>query len=786
MLAADDRRRKTSRSYRRGWNSIPETPKAKPAETPPQPPASSGGGIVLLLIGSGVLGFLISRRKKGKPAPAQPTRNPPAPASTLTRAVPAAASPTVRVSVSSHSVGPADVWRESEAAWRSAGQRVEVQGTDITRGMIYVGAQLRANNGYGSPDNCLINLSLDARPVGQGNPDAGLTYWPSYSRLPPGTRHAYLEWLAGERSNPATNIGYVFLYFYGLERRLMLDEAPGDAAMVLAEVERLREVYGTNASFRGYSNRLIAAARARLGLESSIAPVFERIGSDLPLGLRMTLGRFASAREPVPADWMLSWAINHPELYPRASVGRDPETFRGLFARRWASSRPQGTVFTDAQLASFPRLQCAYRAASNSFEVSVPTGEGLTDVAGARELVEQAHKVALGCGDELDAYNRLIGRRPEAKASILAGSLLPIDVDANQRAREAVAQRITGSGSQTVAELISWVEASPPLENAGAGHLRKVAVALRALGFGVTPDPDLTMMRITPALPAGLYSLPPGSDDVPEAMSAAALVLQIGALVATADGEVSEEERMELLQAAVSAKLDPRQVARLKAQAEWLLAHPARPSDLKQRLAKASSETRAWVVDVALEMARRDGRIVAAEVRQLEQIFGWLGLPNAKLYSVLHGGEPVEVAAAEAVPPGQGIPPRTPQGRRLDPERIAQITRDSARSASLLNAVFAEDEEEQPLPSANPTVSGGQGAFAGLSDSLAALAREVGARDNWPRDKLERLAHAQGVMLEGAMESLNDWALDRFDDLLIEDGDPVRINRHLLTQRVER
>ena len=53
----------------------------------------------------------------------------------------------------------------------------------------------------------------------------------------------------------------VFLYFYGLERRLIGERAVEDRADIVAEVERLRGVYGANRSFSRYSEELLAAAR---------------------------------------------------------------------------------------------------------------------------------------------------------------------------------------------------------------------------------------------------------------------------------------------------------------------------------------------------------------------------------------------------------------------------------------------------------------------------------------------------------------------------------------------
>ena len=88
-------------------------------------------------------------------------------------------------------------------------------------------------------------------------------YWPSYSTIAPACRAAYLQWLADGRHAPDAYIGYVFLYFYGLERRLLVDSQRSAAARaeretLVAEVGRLLRIYGTNGSFRGYAEGLLA------------------------------------------------------------------------------------------------------------------------------------------------------------------------------------------------------------------------------------------------------------------------------------------------------------------------------------------------------------------------------------------------------------------------------------------------------------------------------------------------------------------------------------------------
>ena len=52
----------------------------------------------------------------------------------------------------------------------------------------------------------------------------GLGYYPSYSRLSPNQRANYLGWLWRGRGGHLDDIGYAFLFFYGLERRLLIEK----------------------------------------------------------------------------------------------------------------------------------------------------------------------------------------------------------------------------------------------------------------------------------------------------------------------------------------------------------------------------------------------------------------------------------------------------------------------------------------------------------------------------------------------------------------------------------
>jgi len=64
-----------------------------------------------------------------------------------------------------------------------------------------------------------------------------LGYYPSYAALRPEQRWVYLNWLRNVTEE--VNIGYVFIYYYGLERQLLT----GKFDRAFDEILKLREYH---------------------------------------------------------------------------------------------------------------------------------------------------------------------------------------------------------------------------------------------------------------------------------------------------------------------------------------------------------------------------------------------------------------------------------------------------------------------------------------------------------------------------------------------------------------
>lgn len=151
--------------------------------------------------------------------------------------------------------------------------------------------------------------------------------------------------------------------------------------------------------------------------------------------------------------------------------------------------------------------------------------------------------------------------------------------------------------------------------------------------------------------------------------------------------------------------------------------------------------------------------------------------------------EPVVVQVGDARPSGFALPwatppavaGTTPGGVRLDPAVIRQKVAESGTAAALLSTIFeteqeAEQEADQetdrraeqaPSRAAEPPVTYVP-SVPGLDRAHDGLLRALAARPGWTREEFVSLAARHGVMPDGALDLLNEVALDTAGAPLIE------------------
>ena len=104
----------------------------------------------------------------------------------------------------------------------------------------------------GSIEPSAIGITDIIRPPGDGVVVERPPYYPTYERMTPEQRWVYLSWLINV--DKEVNIGYVFVFYYGLERHLFFGHYEAAFDMIL----RLRRVH-RNSSFLSYSSNALIA-----------------------------------------------------------------------------------------------------------------------------------------------------------------------------------------------------------------------------------------------------------------------------------------------------------------------------------------------------------------------------------------------------------------------------------------------------------------------------------------------------------------------------------------------
>jgi hypothetical protein len=103
--------------------------------------------------------------------------------------------------------------------------------------------------------------------------------------------------------------------------------------------------------------------------------------------------------------------------------------------------------------------------------------------------------------------------------------------------------------------------------------------------------------------------------------------------------------------------------------------------------------------------------------------------------------------------PWAASPGRAATGFRLDQVLVTRKVAESGAAAALLHDIFSADEPDSPLPPLDPAVPG-------LDHSHGALLRDLAARSSWTRAEFGSLASAHGLLPDGALDELNEVALE--------------------------
>ena len=649
------------------------------------------------------------------------------------------------------------------------------------QGPIYV-ADLSKSRGDRYP--AVIDPKLDADWRRSAEP---LPYWPSYKNLSASQRGVYLDWLSSSRG-AIDEVGYVFLYFYGFERYVFVNATDDQSDVrasrlrfILKELLRLQALFRDNRSFLGFSERLIEAI-VLAHSPNSIDKLKRRCPLPDPVPLRYHLAQVAESgsTEPLDSDWVLQWLIHTGELRRSKQLRKYYAEFRSVFK----------AAYDTIEGITVPRnkseLHLEYQPASSGLETVRPFSatEGWCDPS---VLVRPLKEVVSLLPEIKSAYRSLVKAKESGSAfKLLAAWPRGVALDSGKRTTQ-LAKTIHAfceSQAQPTIAALADIAGESVNDSVSKPQLRAFRNALAVCGWAMVPDPDLFPVTLKPQDKLRVYrgAAPLTLSETGEILS---MNMRMGAAIALADGELQPEE-VTYFAKLIKSHANTRERRYLRGYLRWQLSAPISGRGLKAQVDALDDPSRDEIANRLVDVAAADKRLPRAEILALEKYFVKLGLPKSLVIERLHQRASLAISPREsAAPTPRPTPAETeaPRGVILDRSAIAATQQATRKIQSVLDQIFADDEEamsEVVEDTADAETESAHWHNGALNEDQHTFLKILTSRESWNRDDLQVHSKELGLMLEGTLEAINDAAFEHLGDQLVDLVDPIQIYRDVL------
>jgi tellurite resistance protein len=654
--------------------------------------------------------------------------------------------------------------------WIKSGESITIKGQTIIGGNFYFGGKLSSLDGYGI-EASLIDDSLKIENKPHTFENESLSYWPKFISLTPKERGAFLNWISGNRSDPETPLGYVFIYFYGIERRITVDsikQAVDDSEFktLFDEVLRLKAIYGSSRSFSNYSMSLLEIM-CLLRPHVVSYPDLEKIPQRDSLLFKHRLATTVNDEKPISAELALAWIRFYPDYNLKKPARRCVYEFNQIFTCLYRKKYGDGIIVKPNKT----RLKIEYHPASSSLRgISLPQ-EDLPNPSNLKGPVNKLIAIADECTAELDAYSRYLAKPDTSRTDIEAILLLPDNFDDlestlglgkfKEWADDAIS---TKNGLVDVEEFWAYTK-SPLPSKINKKEAELIQNLAQKAGYGIAPDTRYHHAKSSTDGKLVLFSERHGKYFEPsKAYTEVGMALRLGAMVATIDSHIDQSELNILTQLIV-----------------WRLNTPSNIIGLKARLETLDKTEKAAVSRILVGVAMADGKIDPKEIKQLEKLYTLLGLDKALVTGDIHRMSSSKVGLRPSNLEAE-ITSLAPASFQLNESMLAIHESETKDVQSMLGAIFVEYEATSESDDSN-TDSITIEEEIGIDKQHYALFESLIRKDKWTRKEVDALCRDLGLMVNGALETINDWSFDKIDAAVLEeDGDAIYVDQEIVEE----
>ena len=641
-----------------------------------------------------------------------------------------------------------------------------------------------------------------------------LPYWPCYSQISPDQRARYLSWLSGGKDQDIDEIGYVFLYFYGLERRALIEGK--DLNLIVPEVHRLLNRYRNSSSFDSYLGGFLAylaAQRLETLTEDDLRAYLPDMAKLNDLGTMVALAWFAQNKKPLPWDLAYSIARNFSGISVPSVVRREVSYLEDLFRKRYNSLFEGGLSAVPAK----NPFRLEYRPASPSLLSSSFSNRAGSTIApcpipnplGRKKQFSELFSLWETCLRDVQPFSNQLAKTG-GSITWQAYSRLPEDLriaipHPEQEAWDRLfSEHNEGTGWGLVpASALARVIELEKRDRLTPAQSRDLSQTVYDGGYLLLPD--LHQAGNSYRWDDNLVLIPfsPGEGEaLSPSFSSYALMLELGIGIAAADGQIAPEELAHLRTFfKENSTLSPFECRCLEALECLYTQTPPSPTRLGKRLKEGlDPDARLTVAQFLVSMAAVDGILDPKEEKNLKRVFKAMDIEEEYAQWLLTRAEtailadsPVVVRRGTAFVGGETLPPpaATPTAFVVDERAVARILSETREVSEILGEVFAkeetntgdfvfdvENEANKSEPQEVPLLDHDTG---GLQPRYVPVLEELLTTDLWTKEEFVHLVQYHHCMPQATIEAINTWAETELGDFLLEDDhDSVRVYRDLV------
>ena len=669
-------------------------------------------------------------------------------------------------------------------------------------------------------DSSLIELGLAV--AKQSETSERLGYWPSYHNCNPGQRAAYLQWLHEGRSNQVAELGYVFIFFYGLERRIVVDGQ--DHQCIARELIRLLPVFGQSNSFAGYATRLLWLAIYLSvdcgGMPADVIVDAIRVTDRWRDGsLELYLAYLSRTQGRLDEDACYAWAEQDQRTMKSIVCVRHADKFKELFIRKVEDAFPEGVPFPSATR----NKAISYHPASSTLlsgphQMVKVTGQMMPTLEPRRASCTKLIQIWNDCIEQLKAFDRA-SRRAISEVTSETYEALPIELrDGDHPELEhwnRLISRVTDENGWALVSVNELARIKGIKERNLLTKTQTLCILSTAdnLGFAIEPDCRINGRNFRWNEPVAIFNceMAKCDDRSIEKFRTAAFLLELGLSVAVSDNEVDERE-LEAIESHIEAELDltPDLARRLSALRQLMIAKGPKLSTVPQTfLTSLSKNQRKAIGSYLVSVAAADQVISAKEKNVLRAAFQKLSLPLDLLAELLTPYESIKVELQPSSVATDAKP--NVEAPILDFDRIRRIREETRHVQELLHDVITSASEDldghAEIPSIDVLTEQVEEVvtvkvlsstnlspqivdqcvdtrFATVPGRYQAFCSTLAQQGRWNLRDAQELARSHGLMFSAALETINDWSTDTFGDWLMEEAESdLIVHKELLESK---